>query len=171
MWRKKLKRFTKNNVKNIREGRWPSRCVMAVPFRHYLRLCRDWPPGQSCRTAAQKRRTVEDAGPYKDVPHFRFPVIPTKAQPRGGIRSLLPGKRILRLRCAPLRMTKRWNQVLFSGSCRPTEGRAMTIAQEKPVDDSTGFCDYSTSVSSQERTSPVFSFLTICTLATLIKDP
>ena len=104
-----------------------------------MEKCRDWPPGQSYREAAQKGRTVEDAGPYqkeewhkrtvgdagpyqkeerhkrtvgdagpyKDVPHFRFPVIPTKAQPRGGIRSLLPGKRILRLRCAPLRMT-RW---------------------------------------------------------------
>ena len=64
------------------------------------------------------KRTVGDAGPCKDVPHFRFPVIPTKAQPRGGIRSLLLGKRILRLRYAPLRMTKRWNRVPFSVSLR-----------------------------------------------------
>ena len=70
-----------------------------------------------------EKRTVGDAGPYKNVPHFRCPVIPTTAQPRGGIRSLLPGKRILRLRCAPLRMTKRWNRVPFSVSLRGAKRR------------------------------------------------
>ena len=45
---------------------------MALPFdmaancRRYICFCRDWPPGQSCREAA-RRRTVGDAGPYKDA--------------------------------------------------------------------------------------------------------
>ena len=39
---------------------------MAADCRRYICFCRDWPPGQSCRKAA-RRRTVEDAGPYKDA--------------------------------------------------------------------------------------------------------
>ena len=39
---------------------------MAANCRRYIRFCRDWPPGQSCRKAA-RRRTVGDTGPYQDV--------------------------------------------------------------------------------------------------------
>jgi len=52
--------------------------------------CRDWPPGQSYREAAQKR-TVEYAGLYPVADRSRCPVI---ARPLGAVAIPSPGEKV-----------------------------------------------------------------------------
>jgi len=42
--------------------------VCSPRFLYERVACRDWPPGQSYCEATLGKRTVEDAGPYKNSP-------------------------------------------------------------------------------------------------------